>query len=183
MGSSSTTTQRADPWAPAQPHLVEGLADAGALYNQGGFQINPYQGDMVANRSPYQAGAYNAAQGITDSSLANIGNATGALTSAMNPNQQSAQFEQTLQNTIGRIMPQINGSFAGSGMTGSGLHAQNLSSGVSAGVADTLNANWQQNQNRALQAAGMIPGMNAAAMGANNYLNQYGQEAQQQNQN
>jgi hypothetical protein len=106
----------------------------------------------------------------------------GAARAAMNPNAQSAQFEQTLQNRINQIMPQINASFAGSGMTGSELHAQNLSAGVSSGVADVLNQNWQGNQNRALQAAGMVPGINQGAYGSLDFLSQMGQRGQQQNQ-
>lgn len=183
MPGSSTTTQRADPWAPSQPMLREGLSAASDLYGSGGFQVNPYGGDMVADWNPLQTAAYGAAPGITQGAMGNLSNASGTINAAMDPNQQSAQFNQVLQNTINGIMPQINSSFAGSGMTGSGLHAQNLASGVSSGVADTLNSNWQSNQNRALQAAGMAPGINAAAFGANDYLNQYGQQAQQQSQN
>lgn len=183
MGSSSTTTQRADPWAPSQPMLQQGLADAQKLYNQGGFQIDPYAGDMVADWNPYQTRAYNSAGGITNASLSNLNNASGLLNYAMDPNAQSAQFGQVVQNTIDNIMPQINSSFAGSGMTGSGLHAQNLAKGVSAGVANTLDSNWQANQARALQAAGMVPGINDAAMSANDYMSGYGEKAQQQSQN
>lgn len=183
MGSSSTTTQRADPWAPAQPFLRQGLEDAGNLYNAGGFNITPYAGDMVADWNPYQTAAYGATPGLVAGALGNISGAAGTVGAAMDPNQQSAQFDQVLQNTISRIMPQVNSSFAGSGMTGSGLHAQNLASGVSAGVADTLNANWQANQQRALQAAGMMPSINSAAFGANDYLSGIGGQAQQQAQN
>lgn len=183
MGSSSTTTQRADPWAPAQPFLRGALNDAGALYDAGGFNIQPYGGDMVADWNPYQNAAYGGAAGVSAGAMGNAANASGVLGAMMDPNAQSDQFNQVLQNTISGIMPQINSSFAGSGMTGSGLHAQNLARGVSAGVADTLNSNWTANQNRALQAAGMVPGINAAAMGANDYLNQYGAGAQSQSQN
>lgn len=183
MGSKSTTTQKADPWKPAQPYLKEGMVDAGNLYDVGGFQVNPYAGDMVANADPLQTQAYNAAAGLSGTAAGNIGAATGALNAMLDPNQQSSAFQQTLQNTLNGIMPQINGSFAGSGMTGSGLHAQNLAKGVSAGIADAVNNNWQQGQNRALNAANSMAGMNSAMFGANDYLNQYGTQAQGQNQN
>lgn len=183
MAGSSTTTQRADPWAPAQPMLTQGLTAAQKLYNRGGFETNPYAGDMVADWDPLQQAAYGAAGGIAGTAGQNIGNAYGAVGAAMDPSQQSAQFQQVLDNTIAGIMPRINSSFAGAGMTGSGLHAQNLAKGVSAGVADTLNSNWQANQARALQAAGMIPGLNAGAMAANDYMAGYGGQAQGQAQN
>ena len=52
MGTSSTTTQRNDPYGPSQPYINQGLADAGALYDAGGFRIDPYMGDLVADRKP-----------------------------------------------------------------------------------------------------------------------------------
>ena len=100
----------------------------------------------------------------------------------MDPNVRSQYTDQLVQNTIDRIMPGINSSFAGSGMSGSGLHAQNLASGVSSGVAGVLDNAWQQGENRALQAAGMVPGINNAAYGAVNFLDTMGRGNQQQNQ-
>lgn len=181
-GSSSTTTQRADPWAPAQPFIQQGLQDAGALYNEGGFNITPYDGSMVAGYDPMRSMADAAAPGVAAGALGAANQGMGAVSQFLDPNQQSAQFGQVVQNTIDNIMPQINGSFAGSGMTGSGLHAQNLSKGVSAGVADVLNQNYQQGANRSLTAAGMIPGMNNAAYGAVDFLNTQGQGRQSYNQ-
>lgn len=183
MGSSQTTTQRADPWEPSQPFLEQGLQDAGDLYNRGGFNITPWQGSMVAGYDPFRAGADAMTPGATGMALGGVQAGMGALGQAMNPNQQSAQFDQTVQNRINQIMPQINSSFAGSGMTGSGLHAQNLSRGVSQGVADTLDQNWQQNQSRALQAAGMVPGLAQAGFGALDYMRGAGQDRQEQTQN
>lgn len=183
MGSKSTTTTRADPWAPAQPYLRAGLKDAADLYDAGGFKINPYGGDMVANSDPLQSQAYNAATGLSGAAMGNLGAAQGTLAGMLDPNQQSSAFQQTLQNTLNDIMPQINGSFAGSGMTGSGLHQQNMAKGVSAGIADAVNNNWQQGQNRALSAANSMAGLNSAMFGANDYMNQYGAQAQGQAQN
>lgn len=49
MGSSQTTVQKADPWAPAQPFILEGLEDAGELYEKGGFRVDPYKGQRTAD--------------------------------------------------------------------------------------------------------------------------------------
>jgi hypothetical protein len=181
-GSSSTTTQRADPWGPAQPYIKQGLDDAGALYDAGGFNITPYSGNVVAGYDPMRAAADSAAPEVAQGGLNAANQGMGAISQFFDPNQQSAQFGQVLQNTVNQIMPQVNGSFAGSGMTGSGLHAQNLSKGVSAGVADVLNQNYQQGANRALTAAGMVPGMNNAAYGAVDFLNNQGTNRQTYNQ-
>lgn len=181
-GNSSTTTQRADPYGPSKPFLNEGLRDAGALYDAGGFRVDPWSGDMVADRDPLSMAAYNATPGVIGGALGNIGNATATATRMMDPNLTSGYLGGLVQNTIDNIMPGINSSFAGSGMTGSGLHAQNLAKGVSSGVAGVLDNAWQQGQNRALSAAGMIPGLNNAATGALDYLNNAGQGNQQQAQ-
>ena len=182
MGTSSTTTQRNDPYGPSQPYINQGLADAGALYDAGGFRIDPYMGDLVADRDPLSNAAYNASGGVGAGGLNSANMAQGSLARAMDPNVRSQYTDQLVQNTIDRIMPGINSSFAGSGMSGSGLHAQNLASGVSSGVAGVLDNAWQQGENRALQAAGMVPGINNAAYGAVNFLDTMGRGNQQQNQ-
>lgn len=182
MGTSSTTTQRNDPYGPSQPYINQGLADAGALYEAGGFRIDPYMGDLVADRDPLSNAAYNASGGVGAGGLNSANMAQGSLARAMDPNVRSQYTDQLVQNTIDRIMPGINSSFAGSGMSGSGLHAQNLASGVSSGVAGVLDNAWQQGENRALQAAGMVPGINNAAYGAVNFLDTMGRGNQQQNQ-
>jgi hypothetical protein len=182
MGSKSTTTQKADPWAPAQPFILEGLNDASELYKAGGFNITPYEGDMVAGYDPMRAQADAGVQTAYGNAMnwANQGQQT--LSGMMDPNARSAGWNQVVQNTINGIMPGINSSFGGSGMTGSGLHAQNLAKGLSAGVADIENQAWQQNQNRALQAAGMLPQMAGMQFNAADALRAAGVDRQQQTQ-
>jgi hypothetical protein len=182
MGSKQTTTQRADPWAPAQPFILKGLKDASALYKEGGFNIQPYGGDMVAGYDPMRAQADAGVQSAYGNALSMAGQGRDALTNAMDPNARSAGWNTVVQNTINSIMPGINSSFAGSGMTGSGLHAQNLAKGLSAGIADVENQAWQQGQNRALQAAGMLPQMAGMEFNAADALRAAGADRQQQQQ-
>lgn len=178
MGSSQTTTQNNQPWAPAQPYLTQGLADAGALYEAGGFNIQPYGGQMVADYDPMRTQA-DAMAGNAANNAMMTGNAgTAAAMRAMDPNMRSAAFDQVRQNTIDAIMPGINSSFAGSGMTGSGLHAQNLAKGLGAGIADVENQAWQQGEQRALQAAGLLPSINASQFGAADALRGAGADRQ-----
>lgn len=184
MGGSttSTTTQRNDPYAAAQPLLDQGLADAQAMYNAGGFNITPWQGDLVADQDALQTQAYNMAGGVAGGALAGAGASQMSLMNAMNPNYQSAAFDQVRQNAINAITPQINSSFAGSGMTGSSLHAQNLAQGLTQGIAGVENEAFQAAQNRSLQAAGMMGQVNQDAYGAIDFMSQMGaqQQAQQQ---
>ena len=67
-GSSSsqtpvTTTQTSDPWAGAQPHLMNTMADAQAFYNAGvGYQ--PYTDTTLAEPHPTFSQGWNNAYGI-----------------------------------------------------------------------------------------------------------------------
>lgn len=182
MGSSSTTTQNNKPYAAAEPLIQEGLADAKSMYDAGGFNITPYQGDLVADRTAFQQAADAGTPGAVYGAMGGASAGMGALQRAMDPTQRSGAWDQVRQNVIADIMPSINASFAGSGMTGSTLHQQNLAKGLSAGLAGAEVDAWQQGENRALQAAGMIPGMNNAAFGALDYLRGVGADQQGQNQ-
>lgn len=182
MGSSSTTTQKADPWAPAQPYILQGMQQAADLFGQGGFQVNPYSGPLVAGYDPMRAQGDMMTRRAANQAFGAAGQGTAALTRAMDPSMRSDAWGQVRQNTIDSIMPGINASFAGSGMTGSDLHQQNLASGLSRGLADVENQAWQQGEARALQAAGMLPAMSGMQFGAANALQQAGMGRQQYEQ-
>lgn len=174
MGSSSTTTQDNKPYEAAQPLIDQGLADAQSLYNAGGFNITPYQGDLVADRTGYQLAADAAAPGAVLGAMGAGGAAQSAALRAMDPYASDAVKNRVIED----IMPSINSSFANSGMFGSTLHAQNLAKGLSSGLAGVED----QAQARALQAAGMVPGLNQAQFGALDYLSGVGGQQQQQAQ-
>lgn len=180
MGSKTTQTNTAP--AAAQAGLDQGWRNAQALYNQGGFQVDPYQGDLVAQFDPLRQQSYDMASGVAQGAMGGVDAARGAAMRAMDPTARSAAWGQVKQNVIADIMPGINSSFAGSGRTGSGLHMQNLAKGLSSGLANAEVNAWQQGENRALQAAGMMPGINQAAYGATGYLDQAGAGMQDYNQ-
>lgn len=154
MGSKNTNTQSAAPWAPAQAGLKQGLAAAGDLYASGGFNINPYQGQMVAGQTADTLAAQDGIRGMVPGMQQQAGQATDFISSLTDP----GRFDAQRQRVIDSIMPSINNSFAGSGMTGSGLHQQNLGIGLSKGMADAEMGFTQQQ----MQAAGMLPQMQQA---------------------
>ena len=183
MGSSkSTTTQDNAPYKPAQPLINEGLREAGQMWRTGGFEISPYQGDLVADTDPFKEMAYGATPGIAGDALSGAQAAQGGLMRALDPNARSDAWGQVQKNVIDGIMPGINGSFAGSGMTGSTLHQQNLAKGLSAGLADVENQAWQQGENRALAAANSMGQANQGMFAPLDYMRSVGDERQQQAQ-
>ncbi len=167
MSSKSKTTQTSKPWEPAAESLESGLAEASNLYNDGGFEINPYAGDWVANQNDQtlagQNGLLSVLQGGQDLSTP-INTATQIASQSTAPTIQNSD---AMRNTVlESIMPALNGTFAGSGMTGSSLHAANLAKGVTSGMAEQelgiqqARANEQQAlRSQALQASSLLPSM------------------------
>jgi hypothetical protein len=178
MGSSQTTTQNNKPYEAAQPMIDQGLRDAQSMYNSGGFNIQPYQGDLVAGYDPFRSQADAAAPGVVGGALGGVQAAQGAIGQQMDQNWYNPALQGVAQNVIADVMPAINSTFAMNGRTGGGLHEQNLAKGLAAGLANPYYNAFNQAQNRSLTAAGMVPGMNNAAYGALDYLSGRGEDRQ-----
>jgi len=178
MGSSQTTTQNNTPYAPAQPMIDQGLQQAQQLYNAGGFQVNPYQGQLVADYDPMRAQADAMTPGMAQGAIDRTNAAYGAVSSAMDPSQWMAGLDGVRDNVIADVMPAVNSTFAMNGRTGGGLHQQNLAKGLSAGIADAYYGAYNRAQDRSLGAAGMVPGLNQAQFGAADYLRGAGTDRQ-----
>lgn len=184
MSSKTTQTQKATPFAPTIAPLTAGINQAQDLFNAGGFQVTPYQGDWVADADPLTtqgqegliAGAQmqaNRLNPVVDS----IGNIAGTA--------QNFDFSQQRQNVIDSIMPAINASFAGSGMTGSSLQAVNLAKGLAAGLGDAESGFRAQElaaQGQQMQAAGMLPGLLQSQLSPYAAMLDAGRQRQAQNQ-
>lgn len=184
MSSKTTQTQKATPFAPTIAPLTQGINQAQDLFNAGGFQVTPYQGDWVADADPLttqgQDGLIAGAQMQADrlnpvvDSIGNIANTT-----------QNFDFSQQRQNVIDAIMPSINASFAGSGMTGSTLHQANLAKGLAAGLGDAeagFRAQELAAQGQQMQAAGMMPGLLQSQLAPYTTMMDVGGQRQAQNQ-
>lgn len=167
MSSKTQNTQTADPWEPLQEPLMAGMADLTNLYNSGGLQINPYQGDWVADFSRQTMQGRDGLLGVLGQGIdySNAANPLEAIAGqSTDPTiQNSAAMRQSVLESI---MPSINATFAGSGMTGSSLHQQNLARGLSSGMAQqelgiqqARAAEQQARTGQAMGAAGMLPGI------------------------
>ncbi len=174
MGSKSTSTARADPWKPTQDTLKGIIGDAADMYKGGGFEVNPYQGDWVAGRNGMTTAAQQGIQGLIPGIMGATGQATDTLTGIAN----GSAYDAMKRNVTGDVMSAVNGTFAGSGMTGSSLHQQNLAKGLSAGLGGLE----MQAANQQMQAAGMLPGVAQSAMDPYNTLAKYGADQQMYDQ-
>lgn len=179
----SKSTSVSEPWKPAQPYLTEGMGWLNDLYTSGGMTTD-YSGDWVADMTPDQLAAI---QGIGETAGANnaaLRGVAGSLGGLADGSTQANHWDTIANDTMRRIMPGINSSFAGSGMTGSTLHQDNLSRGMSEGLA-TAHAGYQDQMVQQQLAAtgalggvlGQIMGNDQAALGAQDRI-----QNQQQNE-
>lgn len=156
MGNKTTSTARADPWGPTQGALRGIVGSSEDAFKRGAFGVTPYGGDWIARQNTDTTGGQRGLRGMFPGMADRANGAADYVASMAGPQN----YDQIKANTIADIMPSINSSFAGSGMTGSTLHQQNLSKGLAAGLGGVeLGA-----RDQSLRAAGMIPGMNDAAM-------------------
>lgn len=182
MGGSTTTVQKNTPYQAAKPLLDQGLGDAKAMYDAGGFNISPFDGQRVAGFDPLRQATIDQTAGVVSQGLGAANTAYGAAQAAMDPTQWRQGLDQVRDNVIADVMPAINGTFAGSGMTGSSLHQTNLADGLASGLGEVYYGAQNAAQNRALQAAGMLPSINAGATGLLGFQDQVGQGRQQYEQ-
>lgn len=162
-GSSTTTTNsKVSPYAPAQGMIDAGLAEAQQIYKAGGFAVEPYPGQLVADYDPMRAQADAMTPGIVGASLGRSDAAGQAIMGQMDGTVSQAARDAV----IAQIMPQVNATFAMDGRTGGGLHYDALGEGLARGLAPLeIDA-----MDRSLRAAGMMPEVNASQYGALDYL-------------
>lgn len=183
MGSSTTTVQQSDPWSEAQPYILTGMEDASQLYSEGGFVIDPWTGNVVADPSAIQANSEAALTTLSDPlsqaaqqalySTMGVQQATAngqvtdplaQVTASMTDPLYSDELVQQLYNTtIEEIMPAVNSTFATEGMTGSSLHEQNLTKALASGISGVEQQLISEAEARALEAANAYEAATSAA--------------------
>lgn len=160
----STSTSVSQPWKPAQPYLTQGMGWLNDLYKSGGMTTD-YSGDWVADMTPEQLDAIKGISGTAGSNNEMLGQAAGGLLGLATGQTQAGDWDRIATDTIQKIMPGINSSFAGSGMTGSTLHQQNLSQGLSQGLGMAANDFQRQSVEQQLGATGALGGVLGQIMG------------------
>lgn len=154
---SQTVTNKSDPWGPAKGYLREGLGMASDLYDQGGFDATPYQGQRIATPSA----ATTQAQGmVTDMAAGGaplVDAASGSLARMMDPSYTSSQLDAVKRNALGSAIPAATAMFSGSGMTNGSAAMDSVGRAATDAVAPYEYGAYENAQGRALQAAGMAP--------------------------
>lgn len=180
MGSSNTTVQKADPWEPAQPYILEGLNAASDMWksdpNQ--FVIRPWEGQYTADMDKAQFGAQRRISELGSSQSQFLENNQNQFAQTRdqiasdpyNPTFQRAVDSATIdpmgngmreritQNVAEGVMPNINSTFGNSGMTGSSLHSAAAAKGMASALAPIELEAANLAQERALRAGSMAQG-------------------------
>lgn len=204
MGSKTETkteqVETNDPWAPAQPYILDTLreakrqfnSDAGKTYFPGVTSVpmswdTSYALDGIRNRAVYgnplnqaaqnQAlntingdyfnptndfynagtqGAFNNSadqqyQPFTQANQSQANNYYNDVASGHNP-----YLEQTFQNAAAGIADTVNSNFAKAGRYGSAAHQGQLTSDLAGFANDLYGGQYNQDQNRRLQAANAV---------------------------
>ena len=170
MPSSQTATTKSDPWKPTQAGLKGVIGDASSLYARGGFDVNPYGGDWVAPESGMTQSARAGIAGAVPGMKADSAAAADALRRIMG----QGGTDEMRQSIMEGVMPGMNATFAGSGMTGSTLHQQNLAKGLGSAFGGMeMGIRDQQ-----MGAANSLPGVSQSGMSPLMALMQAGGGAQ-----
>lgn len=174
MGSGGKTTQvqSNDPWAGAQPYLLESMAAASQLFNRGPSAY--YGGQAIADLNPVTAAGWNQQQqyltGGQPQSWINqqqqaLSNIIGAGTATGQPGYTPAQAAQSqaaqLQGQFGADRGQIMGGTGGQALTQTAAGGMNpwldqMVSSAQGRVAENLREN-------------ILPGVAAGAQQAGQY--------------
>lgn len=158
MGSSKQTNksvQTTTPYGVAQGGIDAAVGGINGWMSSPGARAT-YTGDRVADMSD-----------MTRSGLAEYGAGTGARTAAnyytgmlgSGPGGSNPYIDQMRQAIESSVMPSVNNTFSQAGMSGSTLHQGSLARGLSDGMADVMFNAYESDQNRKMQAAGALPGV------------------------
>lgn len=162
-GFNNQTVQTRDPYAAAKPGLDLAAASAQS-YLADPTAAQAYGGPRVASMSGMTAAGLGGMFGQQGAS-----NSMGYLNDVIGGKYLAADnpyLSQLTDSIKSQVMPGINSQFSASGMSGSTLHQGSLARGMSDALAQPLFAQYNNERNQQMQAAGMLPGIDTAAQQA-----------------
>ena len=160
-GKKQTVTNKAEPWGPAQGYLKNAFGQAQDLFNQGKFSAAPYEGNRVAGFGDATLGAQ---QGILDMAGGGAPGTEAARNTLMGMMSGTgfSNMQGVRDNILGGAIPAATSMFSGSGMTNSSAAMDGVGRAATEALAPFEYGAFENQQNRAMNAAGMMPGMDAA---------------------
>lgn len=169
-GGKTTTTTKADPWKGQQPYLKEVFSEAQNLYDT--WNPTYFPGDTVANLTPFQmAGVGKMASDAmgnpaTAGALSEFGKTMGGdYLSAGNP-----YFSNMADTITAKVLPAIQGQFAGGNRMGGGLAARASAQGLGDAIGSLAYQNYGDERTNMMRAMMSAPQLQAMMQGDANAL-------------
>jgi hypothetical protein len=169
LGGTTTTTNSSST-APANPavtatqtKLLTGLQGA----YDGGMKVfdkSLYAGTGANTQAGWNATTAAANNPTYSGAINNTMGDFGAIASGQRFGMNDPGYAALRQNVIDDTQSNINSQFTNSGRFGGGSHVSSLGEGVGNAVAGLDYANFQNDRNYQMQAAGMLPGLFQASL-------------------
>lgn len=161
-GGSTTTVQKADPWAGAQPYITDYLK-TGQQVTSRPFEF--YNGDTIAGFSPEQELGFNLTTQRALSGSPTLNAANNSITDTLNGNYLSPDsnpyFKGTVDQAMGDVQSRVNSQFNNSNFGGS-AHQEVMSRSLGNVANDMYSNNYQNERSRQLQASTQAPSLAGA---------------------
>ena len=170
-GGSTTTVQKADPWAGQQPYLQDIFQQAQQLYNAGGMAPNYYPGQTVAGQSDWTKQALQMQADRAQSGSPLITNASNAMNNittgqalagnqGLNTLNQLSQednpyVDELYNRANSQVQANLDGNFNRAGRYGSGAHEAAAADAANNLAAQMYSSLWDKRADAA-QSAGQL---------------------------
>lgn len=161
-GGSTTTTQKADPWGPAQSNLMQALGRAEGTFKRNKFAPQPYMYDRVAGFGDVSQDAQSMMIDRAQGGSPLIDQAQGTFSNMMSGDYQSDMLDRVKNEALGSAIPAAVAQFSGSGMTNSSQAMDTVGRAATNAIAPIEYGAFEASQNRAMDAARMSPSMDQA---------------------
>ena len=154
-GGNTTTTQKNEPWGPAQPYLKGALSDTAKWYSSP-YGRDPYPGSTVVPFSPYteQSLGMAANRAMTGNSAQKEANSL--LTSTLKGDFLNSNpfLDKTFDLAAGKVRSALDSQFNQGGTYGSSLHQGAMADNLGDLATKIYGGNYEQERQR--QAQGML---------------------------
>lgn len=160
MSTTTTSSSKAAPWGPVQGDLNRIVTRARSM-----FEADPGGKNMYAPRNNLVTNAENSL--IKQANRGDLTQGTDVARSSLVDMMQGNPYRKmndVRDNIWSSVAPQVNSVFANAGRFGSGDHADRMTRAFTEAYAPVAMSQYNADQNRMLQAAGMLPGLDEAAL-------------------
>lgn len=154
-GSKKTKTTN-EPWAPAQPYIIKGLEQSGAVFDQQQPSLNKYSQmsfDTYGRMAPGAEAGIAGSQGLVNDTLAG---------KYLNGNPY---LDAIISKNAGDIRDNVGAAFSASGRYGSGMFGDTLADNIGEMANDLRYGNYAQERQNQIGAVDQAQSLMSGSQG------------------